>query len=147
MLSKNRSHQTIQWSLFLSFGYTGHSSACLLQRLDHSEAFLHLDSKELAKERCGSSSLILNSNDNHDNFIYNTLVVRNDAYIHFRTLETWFLDTEALSIDVTVCYSCKCSYLYTLTFCNKKTFCQSLHDLTKFVIFMLFFIVQLYYYC
>ena len=140
----------MQWSLFLSFGYTGHSSACLLQRLDHSEAFLHLDSKELAKERCGWSSYTLSLN-NHYNFTwpfrYNALVVRNDVYIHFRTLEIWFLDTEGLSIDVTVCYSCKCSYLYTLTFCNKKTFCQSLHDLTKFVIFMLFFIVQLYYYC
>ena len=69
-------------------------------------------------------------------FRSNTLVVRNDVYIHFRTLATWFLDTEGLSIDVTVCYSCKCSYLYTLTFCNKKTSCQPLHDLIIFYIML-----------
>ena len=132
----------MQWSLFRSFGYTGHSSACLLQRLDRSEAFLHLDLKELAKERCGRSGHILSSNNHYDNFRYNTLVIRNDVYMHFRTLEIWFLDTEGWSIDVTVCYSCKCSYLYTLTFCNKKTFCQLLHDLTKFFIFMLFLLLK-----
>ena len=129
----------MQWSLFRSFGYTGHSSAFLLQRLDRSEAFLHLDLKELAKERYGWSIHILSLNNQYDN---NALVVRNDVYIHFRTLEIWFLDTEGLSIDVTVCYSCKCSYLYTLTFCNKKTFCQLLHDLTKLVIFTIFLLLK-----
>ena len=136
----------MQRSLFLSFRYMGHSSAYLLQRLDRSEAFLHLDSKELAKERCGWSSYMLAWNKHYDNFTrhfrYNTLVIRNDVYIHFRTLETWFLDTEGLSIDVTVCYSCKCSYLYTLTFCNKKTYCQPLNDLTKFMVFMLFLLLR-----